>query len=354
MQMKKLRNRCLVALLLVLTVFSMPEKTLAATTAKTTVSAGSGEASIGKKRYATLTKAIAAAKNGETIVLRKDVTYPRGLTIKKPGKTIYLNLNKKKVIAVKPIVLKTGTLHIKNGYLRTGSDSGHVLKVEKNARAILQNGSFYGTISNFGQLVIKKGVYRAPRGKSLLRNYAQMTINGGKFTGDKTFQLLEAIKGSLTVNNGDFTNTYGIFYDGTKGTLIINGGNFLVKGEKSTDLINTLLPVVSGKVIINQGKFRVINGNVIEGIDCRAELAINGGTFQADAEYFVVDYQGNRTNKVTVKGGNFKGRLRFSRLKSLELKGGTFRSRVYWQKKTIGKFTRTVDKKKFQKGIVTY
>ena len=47
------------------------------------VSAASGQASIGRKNYATVQKALTAVKNGQTIKLNQDITVTKTLVSKK-------------------------------------------------------------------------------------------------------------------------------------------------------------------------------------------------------------------------------------------------------------------------------
>ncbi|MCC8046863.1 MAG: hypothetical protein LIP12_15505 [Clostridiales bacterium] len=205
-------------------------------------------AKIGSKKYTSLDAAFKAAKNGETIVLQKNVTYSSILSVSRSGKSITLNLNGYTVTFKKNTYLyvKKGTVTIKNGTIKQksavavdeGVPTGVVIRTAKNGTVKITGGTYTGELLNYGN----------------------MTISGGTFTNVKTAKL----NGSYYLYSNLITN---------KGTMEIKKGTFDKKGVTDADVSgNYMSPLDLSKVVENDGT-----------------LKISGGSFTSNGGYFIAN-----------------------------------------------------------------
>ena len=200
--------------------------------------------------YNTLPAAVAAAKDGNTITLLRDVTAD---VVIPAGKTIILDLNGKTLTNVSSnTITNEGTLTI------TGT----------------------GTVDN------------VTHGKAALVNYGTATLNGGNFT--RSLENPENNK-----NNGGGNSFYTILND--KGaTMTINEGVTVSNvGHFSSMIRNVGDDEAVSKMTINGGTFS--GGiNTVKN-DANGELTINGGDFSNTSQVVIMNW-----NKATISGGTFE------------------------------------------------
>ena len=288
-------------------------------------------------KYASIAAAIAAIDAKGTVTLLGDVT--EDVTIPK-GKAITLDLNGKKLTnKASHTITNNGTLTV------TGSNGGGVVDNITHAKAALSNavgatatleggtfmrskeagkdgnnsgGNSYYTIENYGSMSFGSGasVENAGHFSSMIRNGgkntaespAEMTINGGTFSGG-----INTIKnddyGNLTINNGDFDNTSqyvimnwskatinnGTFKTSSKatsavlfnssygndpadiGSLEVNGGTFTTNSAAQPVLTNYYdANNTATSTVINNGIF---NGDLVNESEHKGPLSVSGGTF---------------------------------------------------------------------------
>ena len=163
---------------------------------------------------------------------------------------------------------------------------------------------------------IKKQL-RINGGKSL-----NIDLNGYTISGKAPSVALIAVKGKLFINGhgkiASFSSSQALFYvyeyEGDRGELTINGGNFeLLKTERATPLIINGTTGAGyfkgGNVVINGGNFtskEFCVSSIREG-----SVTINGGNFTSmnNAVISTDGNKGNGNNKITINGGTFNASI---------------------------------------------
>ena len=286
-------------------------------------------AEIGETQYKTLTDAISAAKNNDTIILNDDTT--ESVTIPK-DKTLTINLGEHTITNAD----NQDTITIENGATLTILSSGIVDNVShgraaiyNNGTAILQGGNYtrskengvnastsggnsYYNILNHGELTIENGVTVKQDGhfSSLIDNgyyeygakqnprsgYVEginnrkptLTINGGTFDGG-----LNTIKNddgaNLVINDGEFEN-YTQYVLMNCNIAVINGGTYTSKSKTNANVYNCDADSQQnlGQLTINNGIFTG-GSKAIENVATHngSFVRILGGTFSSDPTAYV-------------------------------------------------------------------
>lgn len=179
------------------------------------VKEGKYVAEIGSQGYESLTEAIDAAQDGQTVTLladaTEDVVISKSITLDLGGKTL-TNTNAGKAT----ISVTGGTVTVQNGSV-IGGTSYYNIEVTKNSNANLTLTDVTATAGNTGS--------------SMIDNYGTLTITSGTYTGG-----LDTVKNEpsakLTITGGTFTLTKGNSkgYTGVVfnyGELTISGGEFI-------------------------------------------------------------------------------------------------------------------------------
>lgn len=247
-------------------------------TLKTVTAAPSGVAAIGSTGYATLAKALAAAKDGDTVTLladtKEDVTINKNITLDLGGKTL------------------------------TNTNAGKAtLTVAAGATATVKNGSIVGgtgyyNIQNNGTATFEDVTATARNtGSSMIDNYGDLTINSGRYTGG-----LDTIK-----NEAD-------------AKLTITGGTFTL--EKGTSKGFT-------GVVFNYGKLNISGGTFIQSYTSAP---------YGQAQVIHTDKIGSSTPSTIITGGSFTNKCTRSTAWTVrqtnaatgctEVKGGTFNKSI--------------------------
>lgn len=288
-------------------------------------------------KYASIAAAIAAIDAEGTVTLLGDVA--EDVTIPE-GKTITLDLNGKKLTnKASHTITNNGTLTVTDsiggGVVDNITHAKAALSNAAGATATLEGGTFmrskeagkdgnnsggnsYYTIENYGSMSFGSGasVENAGHFSSMIRNGgkntaespAEMTINGGTFSGG-----INTIKnddyGNLTINDGDFDNTSqyvimnwskatinnGTFKTSSKatsavlfnssygndpadtGSLEVNGGTFTTNSAAQPVLTNYYdANNTATSSVINNGIF---NGDLVNESEHKGPLSVSGGTF---------------------------------------------------------------------------
>lgn len=306
--------------------------------------AASNVAKIGDKEYATLAKAVEAAKDGETVTLLKDAT--EGATIP-ADKTITLDLNSKTLKGQTQVFDVYGNLTIKNGTVEMNSTENNVaiwlngtakLTIESNATVSVLNQGFAiamwsnctaaeltvkgtlkggngltvnGTIANPGNKVTVDGATIESDGHGIYQaGVSDIVVKNANITGSTA---IEVRAGSMTIESGTFTATAAEYSCNPNGSgtttegaalaiaqhttkkdisVTINGGTF--KGIKALNESNPQNNDPAPQVTLNvaNGTF---NGDV--SITDNKNTSISGGTF---SDLSALDYLAEGAN-VTVK-----------------------------------------------------
>ena len=271
--------------------------------------------------YGTLQEAIGEAKDGDTIVLKDNVT--ESVTIA-AGKTITIDLNGHKLTNKQGehTIINKGTLtiidsvgtgvvdnvtHGCGALVNTGTailDGGTFTRSQENGKTKDDpGGNSWYVIKNVGTMTINDGVTVKQNGQysSLITNgwfsnsdntegatpkedTAKLTINGGTFSGG-----INTIKnddyGYLTINNGTFNNVQNVVLNWN--VAKINGGTFTTTGDHViSNGSNGENSADKGELTINDGIFNAANGS-------------NGNLFGKGTE--------KKAGSITINGGNFNG-----------------------------------------------
>ncbi len=298
--------------------------------------------------YNTLTDAIAAAGNGNTVTLLSDVT--ESITVEK-GKNITLDLNGKTLTNVedKHTITNNGTLTIndssndKKGTVDNVSHQKGALVNDEGATATLNGGTFmrsqekgsdpynngtnsYYTVQNGGTMTINNGVVVENSGGyssnivndcNSAEKTAQLTVNGGTFSGGIN-TLKNGGYGVLKIRGGIFTNTVqscimnwnkanisGGEFNGSKNVdSVYNGSYTYTDPDKKVDF------TMIGDLTITGGTFTraIVAVNYMGQATADPVTSISGGTFNTDvtkycAEGYAPEYdETNKTYTVKEKG----------------------------------------------------
>ena len=273
-------------------------------------------AAIGNTGYKTLAEAIAAAQNGETVTLLKDVT--TNVTIP-AGKTITLDLNGKNI---KPT---TGDAIVNRGNL-TIVGSGEVAAQNSESAAIANfpdatanvNGGTYISsawyvIKNLGTMTIDGPVtVKKPDGST---DTSSVIANGWYGSKDKVAGeevAAAANKANLTIKNGQFLSESGeascsVVKNDDYGVLTINGGRFdSSKNNSETNaatIMNWNIATITDGTFI--GCYPLSNGAYNNDAD-KGQLTVTGGKFIGTRSIFGICGGGDGKGAAIISGGTFE------------------------------------------------
>lgn len=266
-------------------------------------------ASIGTAKYITLAAAIAAAKDGETVTLLKDVT--ENVEIAKE-KNLTLDLNGKTLSGgtgtAKAALSNLGTITIQDtSAAKTGT-------IKRDDNGTVGETSYY-VIRNQGTMTIESGTvinnsgYRKTNptgsmvGSSLICNGdcdggSTLTIKGGTFTQNNFIAIKNGALGVLHVTGGKITSNHSAIQNWFKAD--ITGGE--IKGQLWTDAWKEGESVGETKI----GGDAKFTGEIVMDItgSVAPTLAINGGNLNV-TNWRITNAAANAGAKPAVSGGTF-------------------------------------------------
>ena len=266
-------------------------------------------ASIGTAKYITLAAAIAAANNGETVTLLKDVT--ENVEIAKE-KNLTLDLNGKTLSGgtgtAKAALSNLGTITIQDtSAAKTGT-------IKRDDTGTVGETSYY-VIRNQGTMTIESGIvinnsgYKKANptgsmvGSSLICNGdcnegGTLTIKGGTFTQNNFIAIKNGALGVLHVSGGTITSNHSAIQNWFKAD--ITGGE--IKGQLWTDAYKAD-ESVGQTTIGGDAKF---TGEIVMDIagSVAPTLAINGGNLNV-TNWRITSAAASVGAKPSVSGGTF-------------------------------------------------
>ena len=266
-------------------------------------------ASVGTAKYITLAAAIAAAKDGETVTLLKDVT--ENVEIAKE-KNLTLDLNGKTLSGgtgtAKAALYNLGTITIQDtSAAKTGT-------IKRDDTGTVGETSYY-VIRNQGTMTIESGIvsnnsgYRKTNptgsmvGSSLICNGdcnegGTLTIKGGTFTQNNFIAIKNGALGVLHVSGGTITSNHSAIQNWFKAD--ITGGE--IKGQLWTDAYKAD-ESVGQTTIGGDAKF---TGEIVMDIagSVAPTLAINGGNLNV-TNWRITSAAASVGAKPSVSGGTF-------------------------------------------------
>lgn len=295
-------------------------------------------AAIGDYAYTTLAEAIAAAENGDTIVLIRDITvtetiqFSKGIIFDLNGKTITSDLTEADPTVVNPTFKYNGRNDIT-------FDNGTIVT---NGTAIELVGTGFTGVAEITlgeDLVIQSqsvGVY-AYRSLKLI-TYADITarsaaiqthgsifgitnidVLGGNITSTNSVAMyLPQKSGTINISGGTISGTTGI--EVRNGTLNITGGTIIATGAEletapngSGSTVNAGAAVAVSKYA-NTSSLKVsISGGTLEGVYAFYEANLNADSAQIDKSKIAVE----------LTGGTYKGAIGSENLTGI-IKGGRY------------------------------
>jgi|GEM_PF-3381714 len=160
--------------------------------------------------------------------------------------------------------------------------NGHKINAGSNGQAlIVSSNASVNIIDSIGG----GGLYDS--GRALITVNGSLTINGGEYRG-----LINAVGGSVTVNDGTFTASDSIFGLGhpaennSTDTITINDGaftgNYIANKAYAGGGVNSSLT-------INNGDFRGVTSGITKSNSLQSITTINGGVFGADPTGYEAD-----------------------------------------------------------------
>lgn len=246
------------------------------------VKEGKYVAEIGSQGYESLTEAIDAAQDGQTVTLladaTEDVVISKSITLDLGGKTLTNTNGGKATISV-----TSGTVTVKNGNVVGGNDYYNI-EVTKGSNANLTLTDVNATAGNTGS--------------SMIDNYGTLTITSGTYTGG--LNVVKSEEGSkLTITGGTFTGNYAT--NGYTAVILVYGDTTISGGEFIQSATNgkwnhpqvVMTGVVEGYTAIT----RVTGGNFVNN---KSSEGIFHGLGKATSDNFEVS--GGTFNKAISEG----------------------------------------------------
>lgn len=248
------------------------------------VKEGKYVAEIGSQGYESLTDAVAAAEDGQTVTLladaTEDVVISKSITLDLGGKTL-TNTNAGKAT----ISVTGGTVTVKNGNVMGGTGYYNIEVTKEGSNANLTLTDVTATAGNTGS--------------SMIDNWGTLTITSGTYTGG--LNVVKSEEGSkLTITGGTFTRETAPRW-GITGTVLVYGTTTITGGtfnEKSTS--TNARVVVTGRVngytsitYVKGGTFNGNGNNVFHHLSpAQADdsFEVSGGTFNKSIpDYYCAD-----------------------------------------------------------------
>ena len=248
------------------------------------VKEGKYVAEIGSQGYESLTEAIGAAQDGQTVTLladaAEDVVISKSITLDLGGKTL-TNTNAGKAT----ISVTGGTVTVKNGNVVGGTGYYNIEVTKEGSNANLTLTDVTATAGNTGS--------------SMIDNWGTLTITSGTYTGG--LNVVKSEEGSvLNISGGTFTRKTAPRF-GITGTVLVYGTTTITGGtfnEKSTS--TNARVVVTGRVkgydsitYVKGGTFNGNGNNVFHHLSpAQADdsFEVSGGTFNKSIpDYYCAD-----------------------------------------------------------------
>lgn len=252
------------------------------------VKEGKYVAEIGSQGYESLTEAVAAAEDGQTVTLladaAEDVVISKSITLDLGGKTL-TNTNAGKAT----ISVTGGTVTVKNGNVMGGTGYYNIEVTKEGSNANLTLTDVTATAGNTGS--------------SMIDNYGTLTITSGTYTGG--LNVVKSEEGSvLNISGGTFTLEYAT--NGYTGVIFAYGDTTISGGEFIQNLTTTgrwnhpqviLTGVVEGYTAITKvtgGHFvnKMSGESIFRGVGKATSdnFKVSGGTFNKSiSESFCAD-----------------------------------------------------------------
>mgnify|MGYP004472046129 CR=1 FL=1 len=223
----------------------------------------------------------------------------------------------------------TGISSVELNKVVTSADTGSSILAVKDGKNVneevvvvntikdLKEAVYFGKTAIINSDITSSNVFAFMKEPTMTKGPANATINLNghtlKITGSQNqymFALTDGAKLTIEGTGKLETTTGAPIFDVRNATLTINGGEFIVSGNKvKKSLITVSASEGHGNVIINNGKF--MSNEVCIGMFKNAVVEINGGEFTSK-DNFVIGTNGSKeygNNTITINGGTFNGSI---------------------------------------------
>lgn len=295
-------------------------------------------AAIGDYAYMTLAEAIAAAENGDTIVLIRDITvtetiqFSKGIIFDLNGKTITSDLTEADPTVVNPTFKYNGRNDITfdNGKIVTNGTAielvgtglmgvaeitlGEDLVIQSQSVGVYAHGGL--KLITYADITARSAAIQTHGSISGITN---IDVLGGNITSTNSVAMyLPQKSGTINISGGTISGTTGI--EVRNGTLNITGGTIIATGAEletapngSGSTVNAGAAVAVSKYA-NTSSLKVsISGGTLEGVYAFYEANLNADSAQIDKSKIAVE----------LTGGTYKGAVGSENLTGI-IKGGRY------------------------------
>lgn len=299
-------------------------------------------AAIGDYAYMTLAEAIAAAENGDTIVLIRDITvtetiqFSKGIIFDLNGKTITSDLTEADPTVVNPTFKYNGRNDITfdNGKIVTNGTAielvgtglmgvaeitlGEDLVIQSQSVGVYAHGGL--KLITYADITARSAAIQTHGSISGITN---IDVLGGNITSTNSVAMYLPQKlGTINISGGTISGTTGI--EVRNGTLNITGGTIIATGAEletapngSGSTVNAGAAVAVSKYAntsTNTSSLKVsISGGTLEGVYAFYEANLNADSAQIDKSKIAVE----------LTGGTYKGAVGSENLTGI-IKGGRY------------------------------
>ena len=237
------------------------------------VKVGKYVAEIGSQGYESLTEAIGAAQDGQTVTLladaAEDVVISKSITLDLGGKTL-TNTN----VGKATISVQSGTVTVKNGNVVGGNDYYNI-EAKKDANLTLTDvtatagNTGSSMIDNWGTLTITSGTYTGGLNVVKSEEGSKLTITGGTFTlnyaPSSGYTAVILVYGDTTISGGEFiqnaTPKWGYpqvvmtgVEEGYTAITRVTGGHFVNK-KSGDNIFHGYTPATADNFEVSGGTF---------------------------------------------------------------------------------------------------
>lgn len=246
------------------------------------------DVAIGDKLYSTFAEAMAAAKDGDTVSLIRDITVTSGSEVDgadysavaqlDSGKKVTVDLNGKTLTvdslnSALALIVNDGDLTVKNGTIQRvyGTMSCSTIV---NRGALTLSGLYIidRTTENSATLIVNADSQARSEGQKIVVESGTYVSAGGNV-------IENGIGAQLTVKGGTMESR------AASGTAVVNKGNAVIEGGTLKGA--NALDIQSGNVTVSGGVF---SGNIVADNAAANDFVIRGGTFDATVKNTVSPY----------------------------------------------------------------
>lgn len=303
---------------------------------------GDFTAAIGDYAYMTLAEAIAAAENGDTIVLIRDITvtetiqFSKGIIFDLNGKTITSDLTEADPTVVNPTFKYNGQNDIAfdNGTIVTNGTAielvgtglmgaaeitlGEDLVIQSQSVGVYAHGGL--KLITYADITARSAAIQTHGSISGITN---IDVLGGNITSTNSVAMyLPQKSGTINISGGTISGTTGI--EVRNGTLNITGGTIIATGAELETAPNGSGSTVNAGAAVAVSKYANTSTNTSS-----LKVSISGGTLEGVYAFYEANLNADSAqidkSKITVEltGGTYKGAIGSENLTGI-IKGGRY------------------------------